>query len=72
MKRFVSLAFKIIKMVHEEKRISVKENVLKHVQETLVNLSEDEFFKLFSMFLTSTSLDISEIKVPTLIIAGEF
>jgi len=71
-KSFVNLAFKIIKMVHEEKRISVKENVLKHVQETLVNLSEDEFFKLFSMFLTSTSLDISEIKVPTLIIVGEF
>lgn len=71
-KKFVNLAFKIIKMVHEEKRISVKENVLKHFQETLVNLSEDEFFKLFNISLTSTSLDVSEIKVPTLIVIGEF
>jgi len=71
-KRFVNLGFKVIKMFHGEKRISVKKDVLKHVQETLINLSEDEFFKLFNMFLTSTSLDFSEIKVPTLIIVGEF
>ena len=70
-KRFVNLGFKIIKMVYGEKRISVKGDVLEHIKETLSNLNEEEFFKLFNLFLTPTSLDISKIKVPTLIISGE-
>lgn len=37
----------------------------------MANLNKDEFLKIYSMFPIITSMDISKIKVPTLIIVGE-
>ncbi|MCD6488280.1 MAG: alpha/beta fold hydrolase [Desulfurococcales archaeon] len=53
-KRFVNLGLKMIKLVHGEKRISIEEDMLKQIQETLVNINEDEFFKLFKLLTTPT------------------
>lgn len=71
-KRYTDFAFWIAKMTRGEKWFGLDQKVRDYVRNCMSEFSVEEFNKIFGAIYDFTLLDLSRIKVPTLIINGEF
>lgn len=72
LKRYFGFAYWLAKITKGEKWFGMNEEVRKYVKNEIINFKQDEFLKVFDAIYNFKLLDLSKIKVPTLIINGEF
>ncbi len=71
-KRYADFAWWIAKMTRGKKWLDLKQEVRDYIRKEMTKFSVEEFNKIFGAIYDFTLLDLSKIKVPTLIIHGEF
>lgn len=71
-KRYADFALWIAKMTRGEKWFGLKQEVRDYVRKCMSEFSVEEFNKIFGAIYDFTLLDLLKIKIPTLIINGEF
>jgi len=72
MKRYTDFAFWFARVSRGEKWFGMNEEVRRYVREQMSKFDAKEFNKIFAVVYGFTLQDLSKIKVPTLILNGEY
>lgn len=72
MRRYADFAFRLAGITRGEKWFGMSEEVRRYVREQMYGFDTNEFNKIFAATYDFTLQDLSRIKVPTLIINGEY
>jgi len=72
LKRFTNESIEIGKLIFGKKALGIDKGSEKYYKETLKKISVEELRKLLMTLYNAKLINISEIKIPTLIITGEY